>query len=248
MSLKQIIKDIVSFLFCLIKPYPAKGVILMYHSIGQGNLFFNVQPEYFIKQMAYLKNRQFKVISLKDLIERLIREQPIPKKTVVLTFDDGYQDNYSNVWPVLKEHNFPATIFLIPGLVGQQPGDSPKIILKMLDWPEIQEMHQSGLVDFEPHTFTHQRLTRIDLAEAEKEIRQSKKIIEERLHKTCEFFAYPAGQFNQEIIDLLRRLGFKAGLTTEPGLISRKTDLFRLPRQSVNSRTSLIQFKAKLKV
>jgi len=197
--------------------------------------------------MAYLKKHNYRVISLSDLVSCLETKTDLPKKAVVLTFDDGYQDNYFNVWPILKKYNFAATIFLVPGLIGQEMNNAQKIPLKILDWPQIQEMHQSGLVDFQPHSLTHPRLDKISLEQVRKEIKESRKIIEERLNKTCSFFAYPFGKYNEEVKQIVKKEGFKAALSIKAGLVKEGDDVFELNRISVNSRISLVRFRAKLK-
>ena len=250
MKIKKNIKTVLYFLLNLIfffKSYPAKVAVLMYHSINTNDLFFTARPEDFVEQMAYLKKEKFNVVSLTQLVNWIEKKQPIPKKTVVLTFDDGYEDNYLNAWPVLKRYNFPATIFLVSGLVGQTPYSKQNVPFKILDWSQIQEMYQSGLIDFQPHSLTHQRLGRIKLTEVEYEVRESKIIIEEKLNKKCYFFAYPKRDFSKEISDILKKHRFKAAFTINNGLIDSNSDLFTLPRKSINIETSMVQFKGKLK-
>ena len=238
MFLKRIIKDELAFISLF---FPRKkGIsILMYHSVAHNNVFFTVKPEIFEKQMQYLKNHNYNVIKLSDLINLLESDKELPKKTVILTFDDGFEDNYSNVFFILKKHNFPATIFLITGLVNEEMNNSQNIPLKILNWEQIQEMHESGLIDFQPHTVSHQELS-------EKEIIDSKKEIEEKLNKKCKFFSYPRGVYNNEIIDILKNNGFRASRTVKKGKVNKGDDLFKLKRVSINSTTSLIQFKANL--
>ncbi|MCG2700216.1 polysaccharide deacetylase family protein, partial [Candidatus Parcubacteria bacterium] len=190
-------------------------------------------------QMKYLKNNNYNVIKLSDLIDILKYNNKIPKKIVVLTFDDGYNDNYTNVFPILKKYNFPATIFLITGLIGKEINNSQNITLKALNWDEIQEMHNSGLVDFQPHTTNHRESN-------QQEIIDSKKEIEKKFGKKCEFFAYPRGLYNKEIIDILKNNGFKAARTVEGGKVNQGDNLFKLKSVSVNSTTSFIQFRANL--
>ena len=239
MFLKKIIKDELAFISLL---FPCqKGVsVLMYHSIAHNDVFFTVKPEMFEKQMKYLKDKDYNVIKLSDLISLLESNEELPKKTVVLTFDDGYQDNYNNAFLILKKYNFPATIFLVTGLVNQEINNSQNIPLKILNWEQIKEMHQSGLIDFQPHTVNHQELNK-------QEIIDSKKEIEERLNKKCEFFTYPRGVYNDKIIDILKNNGFRAAWTVENGRIKKDDNLFKLKRISVNSITSFIQFKVKIK-
>ena len=236
MFLKRIIKDKLAFIKLLF--LPKKGIpILMYHSVAHNNVFFTIKLKTFEKQMKYLKDKDYNVIKLSDLISFLGSNKELPKKTVVLTFDDGFEDNYTNVFPVLKKYNFPAAIFLITGLINKEMNNSQNIPLKILNWEQIQEMHQSGLIDFQPHTVNHQEIN-------EEEIINSKKDIEERLNKKCEYFAYPRGVYNDEVIEILKNNGFKASRTVENGKVNKDDDLFKLKRVSVNSTTSLIQFKA----
>jgi len=235
MFLKRTIKNILA----LIVPRQKGIPILMYHSIDNNNVFFTVKLEVFKKQMKYLKDNDYSVISLTELVRILESNNNLPDKTIVLTFDDGFGDNYSNVFPILKKHNFPATIFLITGLINKEMNNSQNIPLKILNWEQIQEMHNSGLIDFQPHTVNHQELN-------EKEIIDSRKEIEERLNKKCELFAYPRGLYNNKIIDILKDNGFKASRTLKNGKVNKGDNLFELKRISVNSTTSFIQFKKNL--
>jgi len=245
MFLKRFIREwVFSIKFWLVRN---KGIaVYMYHSVGNNRIYFNVEPKSFARQMKYLKDNNYQVISLAKLVELMKSDKPLPKKTVVLTFDDGYHDNYVNAWPILKKYNFPATIFLATGFIGREIKSSEGISLKILDWPEIKKMHQSELIDFEPHTHNHIKLDRIDLNKAELEIIKSKKIIEEELNKKCCFFAYPKGRYNNRIIEILKNNNFKAARTVENGYTYKKDDLFRLKKITVRSVTSLINFKLTL--
>jgi len=220
--------------------------ILMYHSIGDNENFFTVRADEFARQMKYLKDNKYQVISLSKLVEILESDQILPKKTIVLTFDDGYQDNYNNAFPILKEHNFPAAIFLASGLVSREITNRQNISLPLLSWEQIQEMHDSGLVDFEPHTVNHIRLHQVDIDEAEKEIVDSKREIEQRLNKKCPFFCYPGGRYNKEIIDVLKNNEFKAARSTINGYVQKGDNPFELKKVPVRSTASFFLFKLKI--
>lgn len=242
MFLKRIIKDILA----LIVPRQKGIPVLMYHSIDKNDVFFTVKPCVFERQMSYLKDNNYQVIGLSDLVEFLEKGEELPQKAVVITFDDGFEDNYFNAFPVLKKYNFPATVFLATGLIGGEINNSQNIPLKMLNWRQIEEMHSSGLVDFQPHAVSHQRLDKFDKNKIKEEIIESRKIIEEKLDKKCLFFAYPKGKYNQDIIEILKENGFKAARTVDAGKVNKGDDLFKLKRVSINSTTSFIQFKANL--
>ena len=107
-------------------------------------------------------------------------------------------------------------------------------------------MHNSGLVDFEPHTVSHLKLHRLSLEEAKKEILNSKRTIEEKLNKKCKFFAYPYGKYNLEIIKILKENNFEGAVTLKEGLVSCNDSLFALKRNSIDSSVSFAQFKGKV--
>ncbi len=226
--------------------FPNSGAsILMYHSIGENNIFSTVKPESFKKQMDYLKKRKYKVIFLADLISVLKNKKKTPQKTVTLTFDDGYEDFFLNAFPILKKYNFKATLFLTTSLIGKTVKKQNNF-MKMLNWKEIREMYYSGLIDFEPHTLTHLKLTKIPIEEAKREILESKEIIERKLKKSCRFFCYPYGDYNQEIIKILKENNFQAVVTIKPGLVKIGDNLFLLKRNSIDSTVEMSEFKGKL--
>ena len=219
----------------------------MYHSIGDNKIFFTIKPEDFKKQMNWLYRKGYKVIFLKELAEIIGKSHNLPSKTVVLTLDDGFEDNYFEVFPILKKYGFPATVFLATDFIGKEKkSESTGVSLKTLNWEQIKEMHDSGLVDFEPHTCSHRELPRISPEEARLEILNSKRIIEEALNKECCFFAYPRGKYNQGVVAVLRENNFLAALTVNPGRARMGVDLLRLPRQSIDSSTGRLQFLYKI--
>lgn len=222
-------------------------VILMYHSIGENRVFFTVKPREFERQMEYLKEHSYSVISLRSVIEKFERGERDFQKCAVLTFDDGYRDNYDNAYPILKKYGFPATIFVATGFVGRSMNNSYNEPLPMLSWDQLKEMQSSGLIDIEPHTVHHAKLAEIPAKEAVEEIQESKKEIEERLGKKCVSFAYPHGSFDAEVEALVQRAGFLAAVTTKEGIITQKNGkLFALKRNSVDSTVDGTGFKAKL--
>ncbi|MBI1888942.1 MAG: polysaccharide deacetylase family protein [Candidatus Spechtbacteria bacterium] len=221
--------------------------ILMYHSVGENRVFFTVRPREFERQMEYLHKHDYSVISLSGLIERLQQGGRNLKKCVVLTFDDGYRDNYANAYPVLKKYGFPATIFVATGFIGQSMDNAYHEPLPMLSWGELKEMAGSGIIDIEPHTIHHKKLTELSSYEATAEIQESKKEIEEKLGKKCASFAYPHGSSSASVEDLARGAGFLAAVTTKEGIIGQKNwNPFALKRNSVDSTVNLVVFQAKL--
>ncbi len=246
--MKNFIKNLVCFflnMFSFLAPKD-KVVILMYHSIGRNNVFSTVSPENFERQMNFLKKGNYNVMGFSKLAALLEQKKEIPNKTVVLTFDDGYSDNFIFAWPVLKRCNFPATIFLTTGLMGGVKIKKTGEQMRMLDWLQIDKMFKSGLIDFQPHTISHPRLTEITPEEATGEILNSQKAVDEQLANQPRFFAYPYGDYNQTIIDILKNSGFRAAVTVKKGIVRNNSPLLELRRKSINQKTNIGQFKAKI--
>jgi peptidoglycan/xylan/chitin deacetylase (PgdA/CDA1 family) len=221
--------------------------ILMYHSIGNDNRFSTVSLAEFSWQMNYLHSSGFSVISLNQLVSNILNHRTISSKTVVLTFDDGYANNYTAVLSILKKYNYLATVFLTTGWIGRKARFHSHTF-SILDWIKIREMYDSGLVNFEPHTHTHPKLAEINLSVARQEMALSKKIIEEKLGKICNIIAYPFGSFNSTIKEMAKE-SFVAAVSVKKGyvdLATWKEDLYALPRQSIDSMVSRFRFKLKV--
>ena len=175
--------------------------ILTYHSIDETGSIISTSPDHFRSQMQHLKNKQFNVISLKDIVTSLRNKLPLPQKSISITFDDGFKNFYSVAYPILKKYGFPATIFLVPGYCGknnQWDGQPERIpILDLLDWDEIQEMASNGM-DFGTHTMHHPDLSRLSEEQVYIEITESKSLIQKNLGKDVSFFAYPYGNQSKD--------------------------------------------------
>jgi peptidoglycan/xylan/chitin deacetylase (PgdA/CDA1 family) len=218
----------------------------MYHSVGNNSAFFSVRPQDFEWQMDYLKKNGYKALFLTNLVREVESGANLNSKNIILTFDDGYEDNFLNALPVLKRYNLKATIFLATDFIGKELGSQNNAPLKMLNWEQIFEMHKSGLIDFQPHTAGHVDLAKISPAEAEGEILQSRNLLEEKLGKKCDFFAYPWGRYDSKIMDILKRNGFKSAVTVKEGVVKNGDNLFELKRNSIDSSTTREQFMGKI--
>lgn len=239
--IKTIIFYLLNLVFCR-GLFLKNPVILMYHSVGDNEVFFTVKTEEFAKQMDYLSKNNYNVVPLSALLDK----SKTRGKTVVLTFDDGYGDNYKNVFPVLKKHGFPATIFLATGFIGSNMNNSYNKPLDMLSWDQIKEMHNSGIIDFEPHTKNHKNFANIPTGESSNEVGLSKSDIESNLGKRCGFFAYPHGEYNDKIKEVLKNFGFSGAVCTKEGFFRKGDDLFSLRRNSIDRTVNMEVFKGKL--
>ncbi|TSD02432.1 MAG: polysaccharide deacetylase [Parcubacteria group bacterium Athens0714_24] len=249
MFFKKILKTNFSLFLNVVSVFlpKKKAVILLYHSIDRNDVYLTIRPEIFEKQMCYLKENKYLVISLKELVENIKTKKEIQPKTVILTFDDGFLSHYEKVWPILKKNNFPATFFISTGLVGSKINNSQNMPQPTANWEQIIEISQSSLIDIEPHSVNHYELDKLSLAEAENEIVESKNEIERRTGKKCLFFAPPRGKYNKETLNLLKKNNFEAMVIVKEGLVRTNDDLFFLKRKTINSSCSNhIQFRAKL--
>jgi peptidoglycan/xylan/chitin deacetylase (PgdA/CDA1 family) len=154
--------------------------------------------------MDYLISKGYQVIRLDEMV-RMMGNNSLPSKPVVLTFDDAYYDFYTNVFPVLKEKNIKATLFVISQFTG---GD------RYVNWGMIKEMSDSGLVLIGDHTLNHPSLPKMTLEEERNQIISAKVIIEDHIGKMVNFFAYPYGGVNANAKQILKDSGFIGAVVT----------------------------------
>ena len=229
--------------------------ILMYHSISD-NLFgmshpyfqINTVPEVFSQQMRWLRNSGYRTSSLPEVLTGLQAGEDL-SKTIVITFDDGYRDFYTDALPVLKQCGFTATIFLATDRIQHNPVRVEGA--DYLTWKDVRELHGEG-ISFGAHTVTHPDLRSLQPDQIEYELGRSKEIIEDHLGVTVESFSYPHGfpeedkDYTRYLEDVLCNLGYDHGVSTNLGRASRKSNRFFLPRIPVNSLDDPSFFQAKL--
>lgn len=219
-------------------PDATRGIpILMYHKVNPdpsvGGYGLRVTPRAFEREMRYLKTNGFHTVSLMDLADYYNKGKPLPARPVVITFDDGYLDNYTYAFPILKKYGMTATIFVVADTIGGINSfdyDSRRQPLnRMAGWEEIREMARAG-VTIGSHTLTHPHLTEVAPGSARREIEQSKKKLEQGLGSKVEVFCYPYGSYNSLTPRLVRESGYVAAVTTLQGLGRKEDGLFTLRR------------------
>ena len=198
--------------------------ILMYHSISEGsNESLYVKPDSFTRQMAYIKWRGYNVISLDELVEGIKANRKFKHNTVVITLDDGYEDNYTSAYPVLKNYGFPATIFLISNYIDKKKG--------FLRWHQIKQMLNDGKITFGGHTKNNVYLPNVEDDMALRyEIAGCKKDIELKTAGKVNHFCYPTGGFTEEIKKIVKVAGYKGACTTNRGFSKPNKDVYELKR------------------
>ncbi|MFH0738532.1 MAG: polysaccharide deacetylase family protein [Candidatus Omnitrophota bacterium] len=206
--------------------------ILMYHSVSpeaQKANRLSVTPKVFERQMRFLKNFGYNVVPLEAVISFIEEGRAIPPRTVAITFDDGYRDNYTYAFPILKKYNLPATLFVIINEIGR-PGQD------RLSWQEVKQMYSSGLVTFGSHCLGPEPLINLRSdEEVRRQIFDSKKALEDKLGDKVTLFSYPEGFFNDRIKYLAREAGYKLAVATSPGKKFSNHDPFALKRLRISS-------------
>jgi peptidoglycan/xylan/chitin deacetylase (PgdA/CDA1 family) len=240
--MKNLIKIVIYKFLSFLKP--AGIVVLMYHSIGENKEFFTVKTEEFERQMKFLKDNHFEVISLEDLMNLNFKQA---KKKVILTFDDGYEDNFLNAFPVLKKYNFPATIFISTALINKEVVARKETEFKILSEFQITEMIKSGVIKFGSHSHRHLKLTKLSDEEIEEELKTSKEILEKITGQKIISFAYPYGDYDERVKNIATKF-FKNLCTISKGQVKNKNQSLELPRNSIDSRVNFDQFKYIVKI
>lgn len=232
--------------------------ILMYHMIRKaipGKKFnsLRVSPKSFERQIKYLYDNGWSSYSMGEVINK---KRSLPLKSVVITFDDGYQDNLTNALPILKKYGFKATIYLVNDRhnrdwsgyrKAKNEGAGLKDEPKLSD-DEVRELLDSGLIEIAAHTLTHANLKNLDGLESHKEICISKKQIESRFQRNCQSFAYPFGLYGSGDVKTVVDCGYSNAVTTKVGIVDlNDCNLFEIPRVTVSGKDSFLAFYLKLR-
>ena len=175
----------------------------------------------FEKQMKYLAENNYQCLSMKEVENYYHGKKEISKKAICLTFDDGYEDNYQNAYPILKKYGFTGTIFVITDFVSNQPN--------YLTWEQIKEMKANGM-DFQSHTASHKSMTELTEAQLKDELTKSKQTLDTQLNQDTKFMAYPTGTYNLYIAKLVNDAGYRGAFTIKYGNVDRASNIYALER------------------
>lgn len=212
--------------FCFESP------VLMYHHVEDmarattdGHAGLTVSPDIFDSQMAYLVNQGYRSLSAEELIGNL-NSHVNSGKVVVVTLDDGYEDNYQNAFPVAKKYNIKLNIMLATGLL-----ENPDF----MTWSEVKEMADSGLVTFGNHSWSHYSLPNGDDTKINTEIKTAQQQIEEHLGYKPTYITWPWGSYDNRTIKAALDNGISAGFSTTPGTIQCDSFLWGLHRTRIGN-------------
>jgi len=234
----------------VVRYYKKEIPIIYYHRLVEsldeaGKHGIYVTAEQFDKHLSYLKRNGYKTISFEEALE--IKRICSEGKYVIVSFDDGYEDNYRLAFPILKKYGFKAIIFLVAGLEynsWDQKSNEPKLI--MMNKQQILEMQAYG-IEFGSHTLSHSDLTKISFEDAKKELVESKKILEEELGIEIKSFAFPYGNYNEEVKKIAREAGYKLVYATDNAPLGLHEDLFQIRRIGIFPNTTVRGLARKVK-
>ena len=223
-------------------PEPEGFPILEYHQVRDTPLdpdltVYNVPPDEFAAQLDYLQAEGYTTITLQDFMRVVHGKGELPAKPIVLTFDDGYADNFTTMLPILEAHSMTAVVYVVTNKLGQ-PG--------YLTIDELKEMQRRG-IEIGSHTADHLPLTSLDTAAQLKQISESKIFLEWGGLATIYSLSYPNGAFNSEIIEMVKQSEYLTAVTGEAGLNTLNTNPYELYRVHIRKpRFGLTEFKFRL--
>ncbi len=201
----------------------ANGVpVLSYHQVNDtDDNALTVPTAEFERQIAYLHDEGYHAITPDQLTDYLNNGSPLPEKPVLITFDDGYRDNYKNAFPILKKYDMTATIFLVSDFMDRFDN--------YLTWAQVQEMSEAGIC-MGVHTLSHFELTGLSDSELNQQLEGGKLAIEWKTLKFAEYIAYPCGSYNDKVLEHIRQYGYKGGFTVRYDLVHPGDNPYLLSR------------------
>lgn len=222
-------------------PAPQGVMILEYHTItdapDEDAKKYSITPKDFREQLQYLKDNGYETISMRDFMLAKKGKLPLPPKPIILTFDDGYEDNYSTLLPMLEEFGMKATVYMITNNIGKKG---------YLTLEQLKDMEKRG-VEIGSHTANHIPLTELSTEKQAEEIKLSKLGLEWKGLKTIYTFSYPNGAYNDNLPSLLKENEYLTAVTGEPGINDFNTNPFLLHRTHIIKPTfGLLEFRYRL--
>ena len=218
-----------------------KVPILMYHYISKPpedadeyRTDLSVTPDQFREQLSYLKDNGYTTIDLYDLSQAIVSQIELPEKPIILTFDDGYLDNYENAFPVLQEFGYEGTFFVVTEFIDKQREG-------YMTWAMVEEMARSGM-RMESHSRTHPDLRGISRERLIWEILGSQETLAAHIGYIPRYFCHPGGWYDEATIQMLQELNFWGATTTQNGSWHGFDDRFEWRRVRIRNTTSLDEF------
>lgn len=243
--MKDAIKTFLFSLMRILSPgrRAVRPVILMYHSIDENGSPASTSFEKFSWQMGYLKEKGYQVIGLDKFCSWFEGKCALSPRSVLITFDDGYRNNFSMAFPLLRRLGFPAAVFVLPRLCGKFNVWRRKGVplQPLMGWKELKALKKRGIT-IGAHSMTHSDLSDLPPGRAWREIAGSKSALEKRLKRRIRFFAYPRGKTSETVKGLVKKAGFSMAFGILKGNIRRNDDPYDLRRVYISERTTGQEF------
>lgn len=200
--------------------------ILMYHSIAyqKGNIL-RVPQDKFAAEMKWLYDNGYKTLTLDELYDGISNNKPFPEKSVCITFDDGYNDNYFSAFPVLKQYKFKATVFMITDKIDD-------VYDGYLTSAQLKEMDKNGM-QIECHTVDHKDLDTLPYKKQLSELSDSKSKLEALLGRKVDYIAYPSGKYDDNTLKAAKEVGYKICFKMNGGIGQIGDNVYEFPRTFV---------------
>jgi peptidoglycan/xylan/chitin deacetylase (PgdA/CDA1 family) len=200
--------------------------VLLYHRVGDTGGSLTITPDKFAGDLIRLREMGYETISLETFKRyKTDPETPLPTKPIMISFDDGYLDNFLNAYQILRKYEMSAAFYIITSMVGAED---------RLATGHIREMAANGM-SIGSHTVSHRQLGEMGIEEATNEMSLSRLYLEGMLQKPVQFIAYPKGSYNESTGALASEAGYWGGFSIVPGTCSRSTDPYLLKRIPVFS-------------
>lgn len=225
--------------------------ILMYHRVAPTGVqaldAYRVTPETFERQLEYLRTHGYYGITFDTLQYSLAAHRPLPGRAVLITFDDGYQDFFDHAWPLLRDYDFPATVFVVADGVGTAATWDARYgePAPLMDWHTLRYLQANG-IEIASHTATHLDMTLLDARELIDQERRCRAVFREQLGVDPVALAYPFGQHDEVVETAARAAGYEMAVTTRGGLTTVWHDPMLLPRVDIDDNDLAESFERKL--
>lgn len=199
-------------------------MVLNYHKIANEHKSLSVTLDDFEQQMKWLDEYGYHCITPQQLYDFVANGAELPQNPVLITFDDGYKDNYTNAYPIMKKYGMKGTIFVVTGFLG--------VYDNYLTWEQAKELLDAGF-NIESHTYSHKSMTEASDEDISNELVKSRKTIKDKLGIDSDFMAYPTGTYNLHIAELVKEAGYKGAFTIKYDNVSRESNVYALERVPV---------------
>jgi peptidoglycan/xylan/chitin deacetylase (PgdA/CDA1 family) len=227
--------------------------ILMYHQVTPrphpGFRKYAVTPALFAAQLRWLALSGYVSITPDDLLAARTGRAQLPRRPVLITFDDGFQDCVDYAVPLLLAHGFRAVFYLVAGLMGQASAwlmAERGLELPLMDWPAARRLETAGFM-CGAHSFSHPRLANLDPAACRQELELSRRCLEDELGHAVTHLAYPYGAYNAAVRSIAADCGYQTACSVQIGLSAPDDDLLALHRVPILGHESLLDFAVRLR-